>query len=142
MKNSVEYTEPPRIKQTLETEGGREFTLGDILSVISGQLLSERGVGGVYDILNYMTGDNIYTHQIPRALDECAPALEQQLPELAEVQIPELNRDWKQLSSWLGEMALKLGEKHQVMPLSPEDHDVINPLTELYMILDTLERPQ
>lgn len=60
------------------------FHISDVLSVITGRLLSRDGLDGIYRILNYMTGDSIYTHQIPRALRACAPALKAQYPHLAD----------------------------------------------------------
>jgi len=36
----------------------------------------------VYDILNYMTDDNLFTHQLPRACRECEPWLKSQYPRL------------------------------------------------------------
>ena len=53
----------------------KQFHLGDVLSVTSDFLLSPRKIDGVYDILNYMTGDDLYTHQLPRASKECKPWL-------------------------------------------------------------------
>lgn len=44
----------------------RNFHLGDILSVTTGCLLSPRRMEGVYDILNFMTADNLFTHQLGR----------------------------------------------------------------------------
>jgi hypothetical protein len=37
---------------------------------------------GVYDILNFLTGDNLFTHQLPRAMRECEPWLRTQFPDL------------------------------------------------------------
>ena len=53
----------------------RDFHIGDILSVTTGRLVSPRRMDGVYDILNFMTGDNLFTHQLPRAARECAGPL-------------------------------------------------------------------
>lgn len=57
--------------------------ISDVLTVITGRLLSRDGMDGVYRILNYMTGDDLYTHQLPRALEVCGPALIAQYPHLA-----------------------------------------------------------
>ena len=62
------------------------FHISDVLTVITGYHLSRDGVAGVYRILNYMTGADIYTHQIPRALASCAPVLKAQFPHLAEAE--------------------------------------------------------
>lgn len=61
-----------------------QFHISDVLTVITGHLLSRDGTDGVYRILNHMTGDNLYTHQIPRALEVCGPALIAQYPHLAD----------------------------------------------------------
>ena len=63
----------------------RTFALGDILSITTGRLVSERHMDGIYDILNYMTGQNLFTHQIPRAMDHCRPVLEALYPALSHV---------------------------------------------------------
>ena len=36
----------------------------------------------VYDILNHLTGDSLFTHQLPRAAGECRPWLVRWFPEL------------------------------------------------------------
>ena len=61
----------------------KQFHLGDVLSITTGRLVSPRHIDGVYDILNFMTGDNLFTHQLPRASDECKPYLVEQFPQLA-----------------------------------------------------------
>src|SRR3989344_6645903 len=61
----------------------KEFHLGDVLSITTGRLVSPRHIDGVYDILTFMTGDTLFTHQLPRASDECKPYLVKQFPQLA-----------------------------------------------------------
>ena len=46
------------------------YDLGTVLSVTTGTLLTK--IGNVYKILNYMTGDNLFTHQLPRVSKEVA----------------------------------------------------------------------
>jgi hypothetical protein len=40
-------------------------------------------MGGIYDILNFLTGSELFTHQLPRALTRCLPWILQQHPCLA-----------------------------------------------------------
>ena len=61
----------------------RQFELGDILSVTTGRLVSRRHVTALYDLMGFMTGENLMTHQLPRAMDACAPELIRQHPWLA-----------------------------------------------------------
>jgi hypothetical protein len=63
----------------------KKFHIGDVLSIIPGRLISPDHVGGVYNILNWMTGDNLMTHQLPRASRECEPYLREQHPDLTSV---------------------------------------------------------
>jgi hypothetical protein len=63
----------------------QEFDLSDILSITTGRLVSTRHIGGVYAILNYMTGSDLYTNQLPYAMNLCQPHLRALYPQLAEV---------------------------------------------------------
>lgn len=124
----------------------REFDLGDILSITTERLLSERGTDGIYDILNYMTQDNLWTHQLPRAGRECAPVLREQFPQLC---TEEVQRDVEgicfrllacgevrsvcqhMLSEWLEAEREKLGASFKVKPLAQYAHTFQEPYSEL-----------
>jgi hypothetical protein len=116
----------------------RRFHLGDILTITTGRLVSPRHMDGIYDLLNFMTGDNLMTHQLPRASRECEPHLRSQHPDLAEIQVPDFSavrRDrveaW--VTEWLGRQVAKYGEYREVAPLAAGEHTAINPLAELAM---------
>lgn len=111
----------------------RSFHLGDILTITTGLLVSPRHVAGIYDILNFMTGDNLFTHQLPRAMDECSPALLAQHPQLRAVSTPEEFDGKEQVDRWLAEQVARFGEMLPVAPLDPADHTRIDPITELRM---------
>lgn len=67
--------------------GGETFPLSHVLSVATDYLFCD--VGGLYKILNHITGDNLYTHMLPRALSFAAPRLKERFPELAAIDIEE-----------------------------------------------------
>lgn len=115
-------------------EGIREFHIGDILSITTGYLLSPRHMDGIYDILDYMTGDELSTLQLPRASRECESSLREQHPDLAAVDVPERFEGLAHVDRWLGDLVLKHGEKRVVMPLDPEEHTVIDVITEAQMM--------
>jgi hypothetical protein len=71
----------------------RFFHLSDLLSVATGDMLSTRGIAGIYDILNYMTDSDIYTHQIPQFLEKCAPDVIRQYPFLKEIDVSHID-EW------------------------------------------------
>lgn len=112
----------------------RSFHLGDILSATTGRLVSPRHVDGVYDILGFMTGESLMTHQLPRASDECRPSLLEQHPALAAVEVPESFDGKEHVFEWLDQQVAKYGEYLDVRPLNPEDHTSIDPISELQMM--------
>ncbi|OGY66675.1 MAG: hypothetical protein A3A04_01570 [Candidatus Harrisonbacteria bacterium RIFCSPLOWO2_01_FULL_40_28] len=74
----------------------KKFHCGDILSIITGRLLSPRRMHGVMDLLHFMTGDNGYGRDIPGASEICANHLLRQFPQLSsyeiEIALLELNK--------------------------------------------------
>lgn len=111
----------------------RSFHLGDVLSITTGKLVSPRHVDGIYDILNWMTQDNLFTHQLPRASRECEPWLLRQHPELRGVEAPEF-RDKAHVFSWLDEQVALFGETLEIEPIPADDHTAKDPIAELQEI--------
>jgi hypothetical protein len=111
--------------------GTKTFHIGDILTITTGKLVSPRHVDGIYDILNWMTGDNLFTHQLPRACDECSPSLRTQFPDLAAI-MPRDFSDKDQVWAWLSEQVQAYGETREVAPLHEDEHTHIDPFTELH----------
>ena len=107
----------------------KSFHLGDVLSITTGLLVSPRHMEGIYDILNFMTGDDLYTHQLPRATGECRPILLRQHPQLAEVAVPTLTPEtWE---GWLLEKEACFGSFLDVLPLAAGEYLAIDPIKEL-----------
>lgn len=107
----------------------KSFHIGDVLSAYSGFLVSNRHMAGVYDTLNYLTGDNLYTHQLPRAMKECHAWLERLHPQLKEIDCSGLNPDT--LDAWLDGIVAKYGETLDLTPLPAEGHEFRHPVEEL-----------
>lgn len=106
------------------------FHLGDILSITTGRLMSPRHMDGVHAILDYMTGDQLFSHQLLRAMDECQPHLAAQHPQLAAIEPPEEFDGKEHVDAWLAEQVAIYGEHLSVEPLAAEDHTRIHPLHE------------
>ncbi|MER7280561.1 hypothetical protein ABT369_39590 [Dactylosporangium sp. NPDC000244] len=98
----------------------KTFHIGDILSVTSGIFCTPNGMGGLYDILNWMTGDDLMTHQLPRASRECAPDLRRQHPDLAGVSVPGFSGEAEGLA-WIAWQVQIFGETREVAPLTAGD---------------------
>lgn len=58
----------------------KRFTLGQVLSITTGRLCCE--MGGVYEILNYITGDDLFTSALLRAAPFARGYLKTEHPEL------------------------------------------------------------
>ena len=111
----------------------RTFHLGDILSITTGCLVSPRHMDGIYDVLNFMTGDNLFTHQLPRAAGECKDPLLAQHPDLAAIVPPDdFGSDPEAaVKAWLAEQVAIYGETREVSPLAAGEHTHIDPITEI-----------
>lgn len=57
-----------------------KFNIGTILSISHSRLLTS--IGNVYEILNYMLDDNLFTHQLPRAGRFCQKFVIAEHPQL------------------------------------------------------------
>lgn len=118
--------------------------LADILSITTGRLLSRQHMGGVYSILNDLTGDDLMTHQLPRAAEACVPAILAQHPQLAGVEPPE-DIDVADLMAWLADAEQRYGAELAVAPLAGwERRDPIEELCDMVgperiVIVDTDE---
>lgn len=111
------------------SDQSRAFALGDVLSVTTGRLVSPSGIVGVYDILNFMTRDKLYTHQLPRACRECAPWLLRQHPQLAAVVGAEVTpENWRE---WIAAQVEQFGKELAIEPIPHDDHTYRDPLEEL-----------
>lgn len=105
----------------------KSFPIAVILNFTDGRLLTS--MDDVYEFANFMTGDNLFTHQLPRAFHAVSPVLKKQLPFLAS---PEFAKDQELLTrslegapdaravinDWLKDMAGSYGAEHEVTPLT------------------------
>jgi hypothetical protein len=114
----------------------KQFHIGDVLSVMSGVLVSPEHIGGVYKLLGWMVRDDgIMTHQLPRVTRECGPFLRSTFPDLAAIDVAAAGvKDETTLAAWLTSLETEYGT-HRDVPRLPElDHTDIDPLTELKML--------
>lgn len=112
----------------------KEFHIGDILSILTDRLVSPDHIGGVYNILGWMTDEALMTHQLPRVSEECRPSLCDQHPDLAAVEVPAGLSGEGPVKAWLAEQVAVYGETRPVAPLATEDHTRIDPIAEIKMI--------
>jgi len=118
----------------------KEFHISDVLSITTGQLVSTRHMEGVYDILNYMTDSSLWTHQLPKAADLCAPYLLRQHPGLEHVEKVKIHAvddalilDERNgiIDTWLKQQITKFGEYLMVEPVPLDDALTTDPTRDL-----------
>lgn len=107
----------------------KAFPTADVLSTVTGRLVS--AIGGVYQVLEFMTGGPVWTHQIPRLSREAEPvvvamhpAIQQAIDEAPQI-TPENYQRW--LDIWLD----RYGPEIAVPTLNADQHEHIDPLSEL-----------
>jgi len=108
----------------------KKFHIGDILSITTGKLVSLRQMDGIYDILNFLTQDNLFTHQLPRVSEECCPWLLRRHPQLKEVEVIDFTGE-DSVKVWLNKQIEKYGEYLEIETIPRNDHDYIDPEEEL-----------
>lgn len=84
-----------------------KFNFQQLASAGTGYLIgvseTDNGIGGVYEVLNFMTGDNLFTHVLPRAFKQCSPVLEVQFPWLKTMrETIELSKTQCKTGEWNG----------------------------------------
>lgn len=65
----------------------KTFPLAVVLTATTGRLLCK--MDDVYEILNHVTGDNLFTHVLPRAFKFASPLIKAEHPNLAAAETPE-----------------------------------------------------
>lgn len=123
----------------------KQFPLRVVLTASTGRLLTkargphDNGIGDLYEILNWMTGDNLFTHQLPRAGDACKPVLLAAFPELAKAndalnlldQGLEMRESNEAIEHWLTQIQMiapEIKETYDVPRIAEWTH--INPVLE------------
>lgn len=96
---------------------GKIFHIGDLLSVTDRYLVSPNHIHGVYDVIDYVTGEAHFTHQLPRAAEVVKPWLLEQHPWLAEIEVPDGLDSEAKVLKWLEDLTAKYPAHHTVEPM-------------------------
>ncbi len=107
----------------------KAFATADVLSTITGHLVSK--IDGVYEVLNWMTGESVFTHQLPRICREATPVVLDLHPELSQAiaEAEQVNpTNWRE---WIAKWEDRYGAEITVPKFGADDHERIDPLSEL-----------
>lgn len=106
----------------------REFHLGDVLSITTYVLVSPRGMCGVMDILQFMTGEQLWDFQCPAAAEKCKPEILRQYPQLEKINASGVTPE--NCESWIQEQIKKYGEKLKITSLPKGAYQPKDPVTD------------
>ena len=107
----------------------KTFPTADVLSAVTGVLVSK--IDGVYEVLSWMSGEPIWTHQLPRVSREAQTAVIAMHPTIQKAvdEAEQVNGDTWQ--NWLSVWLDRYGPEIAVPRLSEDQHERIDPLSEL-----------
>lgn len=95
----------------------KSFHIGDILSITTHHLVSHDHIGGVYNLLDWMTDESLMTHQLGRASDVALPYLLQEFPFLEVIKYPTGMVEKDAIFDWVDKQAILHGDWHEVSQL-------------------------
>lgn len=113
----------------------KSFHVGDILSIITGVMVCPEGMDGVYKILNWMTSDELFTHQLLRASQVCEPILKDLYPGIAALEVPNASNVAKsdQESFWKAWLDVQVETFGEMLPVPKIDtYAHIDPIQEFF----------
>jgi hypothetical protein len=118
----------------------QKFHLGDLLSVTTGRLVAPGGIDAVYRLVNFITGEEHMTHQLPRATVAVTPWLLELYPWLTQVVVPADLRGEENVSKWLLSETDSFGEFHMVAAMPPGMYVVLEPIAEMAEMMGLVRR--
>src|SRR5574344_113500 len=110
-------------------ESKRFFDLGAILNITTARLYTN--MNDIYDVLNYLTGDNLFTHQIPRVMEYAQDYVLALYPELKGVGVDTPITNIDEATSFVDMQKKKFGDKLPLTPMTKESgYYSVDPFTE------------
>lgn len=110
-------------------KNSKQFDLGAILNITTGILFTS--MDDVYEVLNYLTGDSIFIHQIPRVMDAAKPYVLSLHPELEGVGVGVTINSFEDAKAFVDEQKKIYGNKLSLTPMSKTDgYSHVDPIEE------------
>lgn len=110
-------------------KNSKQFDLEAILNITTGILFTS--MDDVYEVLNYLTGDSIFIHQIPRVMDAAKPYVLSLHPELEGVGVGVTINSFEDAKAFVDEQKKIYGNKLSLTPMSKTDgYSHVDPIEE------------
>ena len=107
----------------------KEFATCDVMSTVTGILVGN--IGGVYEVLNWMTGESVFTHQLPRISREARPVLVAAHPLLQQAIDEAEQVNGENYKEWLQTWEDRYRSTIAVPKFDAGSHESIDPMSEL-----------
>jgi hypothetical protein len=108
----------------------KQFPILDVITVASGILVSDHGIGAVYELCGFMLDDTLMTHQLPAASRACEAALTEQHPWLA-ITLRPPQGDMPALKAWCAQIVAEHGDTLPIASIGNPDWKRGNALNDL-----------
>ena len=122
----------------------KTFAVGDVLSVTTGTLVGPSHMDGIYMIVDHMEQRPHWTHELPDAAERVRESILRQVPELAEAQPPEFDRDADikaQCDAWVASVCNYIGRTEvDLVPCSDEHIAALPPVNPIRTLEEKLGR--
>ncbi len=113
----------------MATTETKQFSTRDVLSTVTGYLIGD--IGGVYEVLNWMTGESVFTHQIPRISREAQPIIIAAHPALQKAVEEAEQVTTENFATWRQTWEDRYGPMIAVPRFTADSYERIDPLSEL-----------
>lgn len=107
----------------------KEFATVDVLSVVTGRLMG--AMGGIYEVLGWMTDESLFTHQLPRVSREAQPVLIAAHPLLQQAVDESEQVTQENYQEWRDRWIDRYGPTIAIPKLTADSHERIDPMSEL-----------
>ncbi len=106
----------------------RTFDLGSVLTVATGKLFTE--MANLQYILDYLSNDSIFVHQIPRVMKTAQSYVLAKYPQLEGVGQDVVINGWEDVKAFLDSQKAVLGDSFALSPMPREMYEHIDPIEE------------
>ncbi|MEO9231534.1 MAG: hypothetical protein ABI216_21650 [Devosia sp.] len=87
-------------------------------------------IGGVHQVLNWMTGEPVFTHQLPRICREAVPVMLARMPELQSAIDEAEQVTGENYLEWLERWTKRYGLVIAIPKMNHTEHERIDPMSE------------
>lgn len=110
------------------SENNRSFDLGTILSITSKRVFTDER--NIYDILEFLFGNEVYSHQMPRVMNITSTYILSFYPGLKGIGKKEIINDWQDVKAFITKQKETFGDNLVLSPMPKELCEYIDPIEE------------